>query len=839
VRDRHDELELLRRNRRIRATDERQLDWANLTALTHERLAFVYPRLSTHEQRDRSVWSIERQRWLEELARHDGYEAPLSREEIDAIRTSSGYQGWYQNGQVLVDERDLGISGTLGRHRRGALDHLIDLVDADRVESIYTVEVSRLWRDKSLTGDQSLRAREPAERSIDVDDALRFGRLCKERNVILVMPHMRLNLNDRMHWRIYRTEAERAAEELEMMQYRLGGARAMKARQGFHAGGPNVPVGFVLDTNEESPTYQKLVPYAPHAEVVGQIFAQFVACGGSFSEVVGWCRSRGVRLAPVPADLLKAMKGRWALSRRQPDPEGWPVTLHLVYSVVTNPKYIGWWVYKGEVVSRDNHPPIVDEVVFWEAAALVGAGQPRRRGKAAAFPPALLAGLLHCCNHEGEPRPLSSSGGRGHQWYSCHRDYRNGHGDHHCLSVTTYILERPITEFVTSQCSYPDQAATVLQHLETEHEQHRAEAAARHRRRRSLEQEIAALQANCRALLSSAQYTPQRHADLEDAIAEKQRQLRDRDGAGRARRPALTADDVRRVRRFLADIGTEWPRLSPELHREFLTRIALDRIYIRHDRERIWCQLIWRTGRVQEIVIHRPFVDERTRWTAEEEETLRKHFYNAPAAHLLQRLPKRTWTGIERHARALGLERKREPNGGAGVAKRHWDEWELELLRRYYEATVTKDELKAALPHRRWDTIKAKAHRMGLRWVRREPWESRLRWEEVAAGTFDRARDVTTMLPHEGLSRQCRSRSWSRSPSPPSAGSLCRTCRRPRPAPRPPPARCGRCARRRLPTARRRERPAAPDPAGRCSRPPPPKGRAAATHAAGPTAAAG
>src|SRR3954447_17130984 len=110
-----DELELLRMNGRIRDKNSQSVDWTNLTTLRHHRLAFVYPRLSTHEQRDRSVWSIERQRWLEELARLDGYEAPLSREEVDAIRSSPDYPGWYQNGQVLVDERDLGISGTLGR----------------------------------------------------------------------------------------------------------------------------------------------------------------------------------------------------------------------------------------------------------------------------------------------------------------------------------------------------------------------------------------------------------------------------------------------------------------------------------------------------------------------------------------------------------------------------------------------------------------------------------------------------------------------------------------------------------------------------------------------------
>src|SRR5205814_1952883 len=110
-----DEMALLRWSGRVREKADRPRDWASLTVLPRERLAFVYPRLSTHEQRDRSIWSIERQRWLEELARLDGYAAPLSKGEVEAFRSQPGYPGWYQNGQILVDERDLGVSGTLGR----------------------------------------------------------------------------------------------------------------------------------------------------------------------------------------------------------------------------------------------------------------------------------------------------------------------------------------------------------------------------------------------------------------------------------------------------------------------------------------------------------------------------------------------------------------------------------------------------------------------------------------------------------------------------------------------------------------------------------------------------
>jgi hypothetical protein len=762
-------LDLLRTHRRLASKSAQSIDWSNLTSLRHERAAFVYPRLSTHEQRERSVWSIERQRWLEELARLDGYQAPLTKEEIELLRQQPEYPGWYQNGQILVDERDLGISGTLGRQSRTGLDHLIALVEANRVESIYTVEISRLWRDKSLTGERSLRPSSTTEHQIDVDDALRFGRLCKEQGVILVLPHMRLNLVDRMHWRIYRTEAERAAEELELMQYRLGGARTMKARQGFHPGGPNVPVGFTLDTNQDSPTYQKLLPYPPHADVVREIFRRFVSSGGSSFDVVTWCRREAILFPLPPDDLIKAMKGRWSFSRREPQESGWSVSLNLVRSIVTNPKYIGWWIYKGEIVSKTNHPPIIDQSLFWEAVSLATNHQPQRRGKAASFPPSLLSGLLYCCNHEGDPRPLVSSSVRNRHWYACDRDYRYGLADHQCFSVTNYILERPITQFIVQQCSYPEHAEAVLGQLESEYQQVRALVGEQQRRRSHLRQEIATLEANSRTLLQSEHYTPERHAQLEAAVSQKQRQLHDLDSATQSVEPRLTHYQVERVRAFLSSMQQDWEKLSLELQREFLTRIALTKVLLRHNKDYIFCRLIWRSGQIQELMIRRPYVDERTPWTEEEETLLRGNYETAPVPKLLEILPKRTWSGITSHAALLGIERKPILNGGAGISKPRWEPWEEELLRQYYTATITREELKAALPHRHLDVIKHKAGRMGLRWVHRQPWEPNLRWIEVPEGTFDCVPNATGVLFDDGPCRPSPTERASRSSRRPSA----------------------------------------------------------------------
>jgi hypothetical protein len=68
----------------------------DLVRLPLRRKAFIYQRLSTHEQRKKSLWSLEMQDALSEQAKADGY----------------------SEDQILVERRDLGISGTKGREER-------------------------------------------------------------------------------------------------------------------------------------------------------------------------------------------------------------------------------------------------------------------------------------------------------------------------------------------------------------------------------------------------------------------------------------------------------------------------------------------------------------------------------------------------------------------------------------------------------------------------------------------------------------------------------------------------------------------------------------------------
>jgi DNA invertase Pin-like site-specific DNA recombinase len=185
----------------------------DLVRLPLGRKAFVYQRLSTHEQRKKSLWSLEMQDALREQAKEDGY----------------------RDDQIIVECRDLGISRTKGKEARPGLAALIQAIEADEVEAVYVVHISRISRDQTLS------------------DGLEFGERCKQHRVLIVMPTMRLNLRDSMHMRLYRQEIERAADEIELLKLRLGGPKRHKALTG-RFDGRSVAPGYLVDHHAQRET---------------------------------------------------------------------------------------------------------------------------------------------------------------------------------------------------------------------------------------------------------------------------------------------------------------------------------------------------------------------------------------------------------------------------------------------------------------------------------------------------------------------------------------------------------------------------------------------------------
>ena len=190
----------------------------------------------------------------------------IQRGDSDAIR-------YWVDGQLIVDLRDLGISGRLGPEKRPALaEFMSDLTQGEAPEVTGTVYlssegVSRLSRDQDrIVGAQLLK-------------------LMKEANCRLRTPYTVFNPRIETDWKELREGFEDAARESRHLQKdHFGPKKRSKAAKGEHVGNP-VPPGFVItikgSKSNGSYIFGKWLPYHPHAEIVIKVLEAFIRANGS------------------------------------------------------------------------------------------------------------------------------------------------------------------------------------------------------------------------------------------------------------------------------------------------------------------------------------------------------------------------------------------------------------------------------------------------------------------------------------------------------------------------------------------------------------------------------
>jgi DNA invertase Pin-like site-specific DNA recombinase len=590
-------------------------DPADLVRLPLTRSALIYKRLSSHEQKKKSIWSLEQQDALREQAHTDGY----------------------RDEQVIVEDRDLGISGTKGVEHRPGLAHMIELIESGALESVYVVHISRLTRDQTLI------------------DGLELAQLFKRHNIILCLPMMRLNLRDSMHMRLYRQEIERAADEIELLNLRLGGPRRHKAQSGRYDGRA-IPPGYLVDRDPASPTFDRFIPYEPHAEVVRQVFRAMIETGTP-TRAARWLRQHGIFFPAFSADIAPIDMSRSSLARKSEAarlPGGIAITAKAVRSIVTNPAYLGYWLVNGEPVRRDNHAALVDEEAFFTAHEVMTVhgrgpgGQPGRRSVA----PQMLSGLVYCIQHD-VPALMQGTHST-YNRYLCDAGYRQGNANRSCTTLDARTLDGPIADVILNRCRFPQYADAVLAEIESEYD-HAQELARRRRRELTrLEGEIETLKQTL-----AVSRTPKQAAIVFELI--DQRQARMAELADARNSPVgrmLTAAQVHTVRAFLADLRTGWERQPVALRNELL-RLLILRVELDARRDHLIATIVWRSGARQRIWIERQrrALAGKAPWTDDDDAWLRTHYTTATADEIANRFPARSRDAITVRANRLGLQR--------------------------------------------------------------------------------------------------------------------------------------------------------------------------------------
>jgi DNA invertase Pin-like site-specific DNA recombinase len=680
--------------RRIKPKKEEGLHPNERGKLKLERNSVVYKRLSTQEQIHTSRFSLERQHRLEQLAIDEGYKPTLSPDDIEELKAQSDYPEYYWNGNILVIELDLGISGTKGQEDRPGLAMLIDLIEAGQVESIFCVDVTRLFRDSILVS------------------ASFFAKLCKEQGVIIVTDDgMHLDLRDERDYEYFIRLAQYGGQESKWITRRLGQARALKAEKGLYAGG-NVPTGFYVDLDPKSETSERYLPYGPHAEIVKELFYMMLE-EGSIAAVVRECQLQNRYFPVFEPEVAAWMNSRSGLRLCRPKLDangtviGYEISRSLLRSIFTNPIYAGFPIRNGGILKGD-FPVIVDYALFMAVYEKFDSERPKRRGKVSETEPHPLQGLLFSHCRDGVLRPVyysgrnRSSGKHGTFKCSCADNYP---GQRACFYVSSHVLLESISDFVLEQISFPEVADEVRQAIEDDYSRARTRSESYKRERQELESQID----NIRYNLSRMRMDSEAAKFTEQELNSRLTQLHMLEAKQMEAYSSWTVnqEDLEFIAGFLADMRSQWHDVRGVFQAR-LFELILEKAIIRTDNDDFFVDIRWKTGPVDTLWVERPLQSMPCKpWSEEERDLLRQHYPSASVEVLMSLFPDRSWDTLREQATRLRISRQVR----LGVK---WADEEDQLLTSFANGEISYREVRRALRHHRQTDVRRRMKKLGF-----------------------------------------------------------------------------------------------------------------------------
>lgn len=575
---------------------------------------------------------------------------------------------WLQNRGIednyILFDADLGLSGILRIDERPALREVIRRIKADEIKAVLVYQVSRLFRD--LTGIQY---------NTFADD-------CKQHNCILVTAHdgMLFNFNNPIHLKMFRFLAEAAAEYLQQQIGLLHEARLRRARNGFYVHMGNVPSGFLVDYDQDNPTFRKLIPYLPHQDIIlDRLYRRYYSLSGDFSALCHELNEMPYVFPFFEQWVDRRIVNQW---KQRVQNGGYSLTRKGIITCMTNPANIGWWIVQGDIISRSNHDPLVPEdeqFLFWyaferlaeyttdkEKNQLRVLDRPKRYYQRDTNP---TEGLLkdRIVSPDGKVQVHLKEGSQHYAIYPPHTIYvkdlqeiesrlideafltvffnhlkethsLDGYRKWVSIETTNHeslmdTLEGQLRKIASAQDAIMNEIITI-----------KAQIAQTEQDRKALEAEYAPYLERLRT----------KYTMLEKPKKEITAKLKDQQ----------TSDHYQALRQF-ADYQTELAKLIPvfrqkpfSVQKEFINLTVTEAILQVIAPHWIQLDIVWSHPQwiAQRLYLQRPY-GPRPIWTEEEKQLLLLHFPSASKQDLLQLFPSKNWLGIAKMGSVMRIHR--------------------------------------------------------------------------------------------------------------------------------------------------------------------------------------
>lgn len=267
----------------------------------------------------------------------------FSREsQLQLVAYAQRLRGDATSERVRVYDEGAGVSGQKRIDERVELNRLYNDIKQGPVGSVVIMHEDRLFRDEYHTNDTTFM------QLLAEQDVLLFVRT-DNRRYDCTKPSDRNTLLEKMI-------ASRNYLDDHVLG-RMNGNQQAKALQGLFDG-RMLPMGYVTQGKKKQ---QTLVIYEPWAKVIRWLYERFQELGNLYA--LGHEIDAMPYLFPDPTadDLL-----RYTFKIRMTKvPGGFkPASIDAIRYMLTNPVYIGAWVYDDAIVREDNHSAIVDRDLF-------------------------------------------------------------------------------------------------------------------------------------------------------------------------------------------------------------------------------------------------------------------------------------------------------------------------------------------------------------------------------------------------------------------------------------------------------------------------------------------
>jgi len=662
--------EILRNNQ----LKNRKPDENELRSLPYKR-AFIYGRVSSPAQIRESHESIREIASLIELAKKDGFRTNLNSAEIEKKLLSGNMQGQgvWEDGDVTIDVRDLGLSGQLLADERKGLAHMMEAVSKETHGTIYMNEgVSRLSRDQ------------------DYILPFQLLKLLKEKQIRVRTLEGIWNPAIERDWQYLKDKFDYAIEETKAMNTRLNLRKAQKAGRGEFVGEPIV-AGYFVQIVSRKPNgqyeYGKYEPYSPHAVITKRILEELVNREGSEFKTL---RALGDLEYPFFPDELKYMERFSALRNCPRSATGYRITAQLVKGLSTNLKLIGIWQWGDAKPIINNHTPIFPEELFLKAFEL-SLKRHKAKGRTVHFEPLEWSGLFWCMNH-ADPVRVSSHNANG--YYHC--DYNNKMGGHACFTISSQSIDQILTPIILRQLDFTPHANEVLSRMEASAREGKLQRSRDRQEVSKLEKDSAKWHSllPCCVDEKTGEVDKQKEAYYWSKIREIENRLEElKSKPIPVETPTMV--DFAQVKKFLEGLSANWSYFS-STNRNNLLKLLIDRVELTGTNF-INATIYWKTGFKQTVTIQRsqPHPRDKQSWTQEENDKLIRLYESSPLSIIEKALPGRTWKSIT--GKALRLKLRRSTERQPAQERRTWTNEEDKQLESLYLTTMSVEDIAAEL----------------------------------------------------------------------------------------------------------------------------------------------